>query len=296
MFDNCLDTRSFIHLHLPETNVQFRIFFCQRSRSSHSLYSIPLPAIASITSCLITMCWKAHLIPDQLIHTRSIYVAPAAITAPSGSRSVRVPVGDNGETMSFTGKSGFVHHSAFTSSQKFSASSGKTRLSTPVTKSSRDRAELGCSRVCWKVTSERSANLSEPNHKKDECPNKKTTLFVNTQPRPMLLSDVVKGAENGKEKTNVMNMDVGTIRNETTIDDETDTASEDVATKSHTKQNKKHTTETLIMQEEIPVDMDKEENNSSNENKDEKEIQEGKESQTAEHEHTENANEENPTK
>ncbi|PSN50333.1 putative ATP-dependent RNA helicase DHX57 [Blattella germanica] len=36
--------------------------------------------------------------------------------------------------------------------------------------------------------------------------------------------------------------------------------------------------------------------NSSNENKDEKEIQEGKESQTAEHEHTENANEENPTK
>ncbi|PSN35145.1 hypothetical protein C0J52_20032 [Blattella germanica] len=91
----------------------------------------------------------------------------------------------------------------------------------------------------------------EPNHKKDECPNKKTTMFVNTQPRRMLLSDVVKGAENGKEKekTNVMNMDVESIQNETTIDDETDTASEDEATKSETKQNKKHKMETLIMQE-----------------------------------------------
>ncbi|PSN41232.1 hypothetical protein C0J52_13439 [Blattella germanica] len=118
---------------------------------------------------------------------------------------------------------------------------------------------------------------------KYECPNKKTTMFVNTQPRRRLLSYVVKGAENGKEKTNVMNMDVETIQNETTIDDETDTASEDEATKSHTKQNKKHTMETLIMQEEITMDMDKEENSSSNRNKDEKEIQENKESQTAEH-------------
>ena len=85
--------------------------------------------------------------------------------------------------------------------------------------------------------------MSGAKSQKDECPNKKTTMFVNTQPRLMLLSDVVKGAENGKEKekTNVMNMDVEAIQNETTIDDETDTASEDEATKSDTKQNKKHT-------------------------------------------------------
>lgn len=68
---------------------------------------------------------------------------------------------------------------------------------------------------------------------KNECPNNKTTMFVNTQPRRMLLNDVVQGADNGKEKEKtVINMNIETTQNETTNDDEPDTASENEVTKS----------------------------------------------------------------
>lgn len=75
----------------------------------------------------------------------------------------------------------------------------------------------------------------EPNPppQKNECPNNKTTMFVNTQPRRMLLNDVVQGADNGKEKEKtVINMNIETTQNETTNDDEPDTASENEVTKS----------------------------------------------------------------
>ncbi|KAJ4433354.1 hypothetical protein ANN_15613 [Periplaneta americana] len=81
----------------------------------------------------------------------------------------------------------------------------------------------------------------EPNHKKEDCPQRKTTFNVNVKPRQLLLSDIVSGTvvQQREEQTTER-----PTQRDAPVEEETDTASETEATKTVTTEDEQNIMDT----------------------------------------------------
>ncbi|KAJ4444818.1 hypothetical protein ANN_06615, partial [Periplaneta americana] len=85
----------------------------------------------------------------------------------------------------------------------------------------------------------------EPNHKKEDCPQRKTTMNVNVKQRQLLLSDIVSGTviQQREAPRDVQTMERPTER-EAPVEEETDTASEIEAIKTVTTEDEQNIMDT----------------------------------------------------
>ncbi|KAJ4451297.1 hypothetical protein ANN_02758 [Periplaneta americana] len=85
----------------------------------------------------------------------------------------------------------------------------------------------------------------EPNHKKEDCPQRKTTMNVNVKQRQLLLSDIVSGTViQQREAPRDMQTKERPTEREALVEEETDTASETEAIKTVTTEDEQNIMDT----------------------------------------------------